>query len=725
MDEPDEATIREENDQGNEDEEDDDDNVGDESPPQPRECSPSVSRRNTDSSLSLTDSVGPPGVATVLGSPTSRQEQRTREALQRTRSRSELRPRLSEFVSNAHSTRPRSKSADGAFARRASAATSFLFPAASAVDANSSLPQLSLSSASTHDGHKPARPRSKSFSLIDTALTAAPTSSNTPMRTRLPQRSLPTSKPSTLHNQTLQEAIKKISSRWRTVPISFAHLKHVASLLAEQGEPNRTHIPLLTPKQLLPASGAAIKSAASAPGASGSSAAASEKVVFTSLFSELGGGDESSADRVVSPPSVVHHESNDAGRPDEGVDALSIGTASAATTNAASKQSQPATTESKLLARFSHLTSATLSERIALGFSQGGDGSEDFYITGPELRASPACIRRMIQLPDASHLRFSFEDPDSATVFNCTVFFPKQFFALRQLELPGGELEFIESLSKTMRFETSGGKSGVDFFKTSDDRFIFKAVQPVEQKHFAETATEYFNYMSGSYFRDHPTSLVKILGMYKIAHSINGQGARPVTFIAMPNLFFRRKLVRTFDLKGSTRNRLIQIARGDTKTVLPDGNFLQYTRNLPITLHESSKELLKVSVHNDTLWLSKHEIVDYSLLCGIEEGTGDLVAGIIDYMRPYSVDKQIESVVKKGLAGGEDPTIIAPNPYKNRFRMALEKYFCVLPDREMQLPVSASKESAVSISMRVGVVESDEKDGGGSGGGNGGNGAAY
>ena len=42
------------------------------------------------------------------------------------------------------------------------------------------------------------------------------------------------------------------------------------------------------------------------------------------------------------------------------------------------------------------------------------------------------------------------------------------------------------------------------------------------------------------------------------------------------------------------------------------------------------------------------KVMDYSLLVGKNEITHDLVVGIIDYLRPFSIDKMIESQVKKG-----------------------------------------------------------------------------
>lgn len=59
--------------------------------------------------------------------------------------------------------------------------------------------------------------------------------------------------------------------------------------------------------------------------------------------------------------------------------------------------------------------------------------------------------------------------------------------------------------------------------------------------------------------------------------------------------------------------------------------------------------------------------------------------GIIDYLRQYTWDKQLETWVKASgfLGGSKDvlPTIISPDQYKKRFRKAMSKYFLTLPDQ--------------------------------------------
>jgi 1-phosphatidylinositol-3-phosphate 5-kinase len=79
------------------------------------------------------------------------------------------------------------------------------------------------------------------------------------------------------------------------------------------------------------------------------------------------------------------------------------------------------------------------------------------------------------------------------------------------------------------------------------------------------------------------------------------------------------------------------------------------------------------------------DVMDYSLLVGIDEESKELVMGIIDYLRQYTWDKQLETWVKASgfLGGSRDvlPTIISPDQYKKRFRKAMSRYFLTVPDQ--------------------------------------------
>lgn len=79
------------------------------------------------------------------------------------------------------------------------------------------------------------------------------------------------------------------------------------------------------------------------------------------------------------------------------------------------------------------------------------------------------------------------------------------------------------------------------------------------------------------------------------------------------------------------------------------------------------------------------DVMDYSLLVGVDEEKNELVLGIIDFMRQYTWDKHLETWVKaSGILGGPknaSPTVISPKQYKRRFRKAMTTYFLMVPDQ--------------------------------------------
>lgn len=83
--------------------------------------------------------------------------------------------------------------------------------------------------------------------------------------------------------------------------------------------------------------------------------------------------------------------------------------------------------------------------------------------------------------------------------------------------------------------------------------------------------------------------------------------------------------------------------------------------------------------------LQNIDVMDYSLLVGVDEQKHELVLGIIDFMRQYTWDKHLESWVKfSGILGGpknSSPTVISPMQYKRRFRKAMTTYFLMVPDQ--------------------------------------------
>ena len=76
-------------------------------------------------------------------------------------------------------------------------------------------------------------------------------------------------------------------------------------------------------------------------------------------------------------------------------------------------------------------------------------------------------------------------------------------------------------------------------------------------------------------------------------------------------------------------------------------------------------------------------MMDYSLLVAIDGYSNQLILGIIDYVRVYTWDKQLESLIKATssiLSKEKTPTVVAPPVYKRRFEHSMAKYFPFVPN---------------------------------------------
>jgi 1-phosphatidylinositol-3-phosphate 5-kinase len=198
-------------------------------------------------------------------------------------------------------------------------------------------------------------------------------------------------------------------------------------------------------------------------------------------------------------------------------------------------------------------------------------------------------------------------------------------------------------------------------------------------------------------------------------------------FVVLENAFFgvgdvSSLNLRVYDLKGSLRGRYAVGFANDsaeTKTdandsvtreyaassfekekekekdavVLMDGNLAETCAIEPLLITRESFVSLERLIRADVAFLAARNVMDYSLLVGIpldvDKNPGansgraprQAVVKIIDYLRMYTWDKQIESAVKSGvLSGEEQPTVLSPEKYARRFRRATRRYFLAVPD---------------------------------------------
>ncbi|KAI0895972.1 hypothetical protein F4806DRAFT_468767 [Annulohypoxylon nitens] len=296
------------------------------------------------------------------------------------------------------------------------------------------------------------------------------------------------------------------------------------------------------------------------------------------------------------------------------------------------------------------------------------------------------------------HYKYQFTE-GTAKMF-VKILYAEQFDALRRK--CGVAERIVESLSRCLKWDSKGGKTKSVFLKTQDDRLVMKSLSPVETAAFLKFAPAYFSLMAEALFHDLPSVIAKMLGFFQVSIK------NPVTnteikldLLLMENLFYDRAPTRIFDLKGSMRNRKIQ-STGEQNEVLLDENMVEYIYESPLFAREHSKKLLRVSVWNDTLFLARQNVMDYSLMIAVDEVKKELVVGIIDCIRTYTWDKKLESWIKdRGFAGGgrNRPTVTSPKEYKSRFREAMARYILEAPNcwHQFNIPMLGGSSRARAV----------------------------
>ncbi|KAK9081877.1 hypothetical protein Syun_030714 [Stephania yunnanensis] len=279
------------------------------------------------------------------------------------------------------------------------------------------------------------------------------------------------------------------------------------------------------------------------------------------------------------------------------------------------------------------------------------------------------------------------------------------FQALRQ-RCCSHELDYIASLSRCKDWDAKGGKSGSFFVKTLDDRFIVKQIKKIELESFIKFGPDYFKYINQSLTSGSQTCLAKILGIYQVTIRQNRSGKDiKYDLMVMENILFGRSIRRLYDLKGAQHARYTP--KMDVKgKVLLDQNFVEDMNTSPFYVCGRTKHLLQRAVWNDTAFLTSINVMDYSLLVGLDMQKQELVCGIIDYLRQYTWDKHLETWVKASLVVPKNvsPTVVSPKEYKKRFRKFMSMYFLSIPDHWCQ-DKSSNQNKFSGDSSPLGEVE--------------------
>ncbi|XP_063879868.1 1-phosphatidylinositol 3-phosphate 5-kinase-like isoform X3 [Scylla paramamosain] len=286
----------------------------------------------------------------------------------------------------------------------------------------------------------------------------------------------------------------------------------------------------------------------------------------------------------------------------------------------------------------------------------------------------------------AKDLHIELQWNDQHAKFYCKIFFAEHFRQLRKMVFPYGEEYFIRCLSRCILWEARGGKSGSVFCKSKDDRFILKEMSRFEMSSFLDFGQAYVQYIVNCEKEQQPTVLTRIVGVYRIGYkNTTTNKAQRMDVLVMENLFYQRNITHKFDLKGSIRNRLVNTSgKEESELVLLDENLVRMACSSPLYVRPHSKTVINRAIKADTVFLSQQLIMDYSLLVGIDDTANELIVGIIDYIRTFTWDKKLETIIKGSMLGGgagKLPTVVSPEVYRTRFCHAMDRYFLLSPDR--------------------------------------------
>ncbi|KAK5982676.1 FYVE zinc finger [Trichostrongylus colubriformis] len=279
----------------------------------------------------------------------------------------------------------------------------------------------------------------------------------------------------------------------------------------------------------------------------------------------------------------------------------------------------------------------------------------------------------------AEHLEIEFQDSQAS--YYVKVYYAGRFRLLRKLLLTEGEEAFIRSLSQSTIWTPQGGKSGSFFYRTQDDRFVVKQMSRFEIQSFVEFAPHYFEYVKTAVVENKLTALCKVYGVFRVGYKSKATQLK-FDILVMEYLFYKHNVNQVWDLKGSLRNRMASTGKSTSDLVLLDENLMKDLWNKQLYIYPHAKAALNQAISNDSHFLSSQHVMDYSLLVGVDETNGELILGIVDYMRTYTLDKKLESWVKiVAIPGAHLPTILSPEMYCTRFSEAIDTYFPVVPDQ--------------------------------------------
>ncbi|CAJ1456723.1 unnamed protein product [Effrenium voratum] len=245
---------------------------------------------------------------------------------------------------------------------------------------------------------------------------------------------------------------------------------------------------------------------------------------------------------------------------------------------------------------------------------------------------------------------------------------PGRFHLLRHLAF-GQDAAFCAALKRTCAVKTAGGKSRSVFWRSQCGQLILKEVRPAEADHLAEVAAP-LAVRLGEALKGEPSLLCEVFGLFKVQKL----GKQPRAIIVMRNLLHGTEGGdwQIFDIKGVGSHRTL--LNNEEQKVKWDGGFVDTFDALPVVLRAADQESLELALRCDLRVLRDLGLVDYSLLVAYNEKELRIRLAIIDFLQPYSFNKQLESTVKK-LVQRHEPTIVEPAQYAKRFQEFIRNAF--------------------------------------------------
>ena len=241
------------------------------------------------------------------------------------------------------------------------------------------------------------------------------------------------------------------------------------------------------------------------------------------------------------------------------------------------------------------------------------------------------------------------------------------------------------------------GKSGAFFFFSNDNQFLIKTITEQELDNFLQLLPDLTKYLG-----ENPNSLIaKIYAVF--TYDVN-ESVERFHFIMQKNVngYPNDCLMRAYDLKGSTVNRYVDLESSRSVKNGKDQNFIETEKNQFYFEDGNLKEPLLEILKQDSIFLSSHGLMDYSLIVYVvnpkdeqqlqrenypcynsikakfEEERGGLYyyqLGVIDYLTTYDWKKRLEHWFKVCRARNINHDISCQNPekYHRRFIQFLEK----------------------------------------------------